>query len=280
MPTKPPPSRTPPRLTSVIATTPRTGSHFLAELMANTGRLGRPKEYFNPSIEMSRQVPDATRLEDSVTGSVAWRCGLVDANGTTQNGIASFKLFPNHFQWLLNGVRLSDWFPRIRWIHLYRDDKIGQAISWAIANQTKVWSGKRGEDHPSPTYSADFVEAALLDILADEADWSSYFLRNRIHPFRISYEALEQDPAAAVVAVADHLDTDLEARPDVRTTTVKQRAALEEEWRRRFFEDAGSLDRLDAAFRRRYAPRTMKSLREFLSGRLLVGPIPWRFRED
>lgn len=263
----------------MIASTPRTGTHFLGELMANTGRLGHPREYFNPFIQLVRLGPDAAKAEGPVTRSVAWRCGLVDSQGTTPNGIASFKLFPNHFQWLLGGANLSEWFPSIRWVHLYREDKVGQAISWTIAKETKVWTGRRDAGDPQPTYSAEAIELALLDILADEADWSAYFLRNRIEPLSLSYESLEQDPAGAVVSIAAHLGVELDGRPDLRTAVVKQRSSLSEEWRQRFFADAGSLDRLDMPSRRRYAPRTLKSLRELLGGRLLVGPIPWRYRE-
>lgn len=259
----------------MIATTPRTGSHFLSEVVANTGRLGRPREYFNRYVN--------PRLADGAsdsTSTAAARCALVDGEGTTPNGVASFKLFPNHLQWLLGGVRLSEWYPDIGWVHLYREDKIGQAISWAMAKETALWwaGGKAAE---SLEYSAEAIEIALIDILNDEADWAAYFLRNRIEPLRLSYEAVERDPTTAVAAIAAHLGVELDGPPATqRSTFVKQRGAHTEEWRERFHADSGSIDRLDAPFRRRYAPRTLGSLRDFLGGRLLVGPVPWRFRED
>ncbi len=277
---KPPSFRKAPTLTCVIATTARTGSYFLSDLMKNTGRLGLPKEFFNPHIDKDHLTAGMSKPAPLDADSVTERCALVDANGTTPNGVAAFKVFPSHFQWLLNGIGLSAWFPNIRWLHLAREDKVGQAISWAIARQTRTWWGKRESSAPAPIYSAVEIETMLLQILADEADWSAYFLRNQIVPHRISYETLEREPAATVAAIAAFLGVQLDQPADTRTTRVKQRAALEEEWRARFFRDAGSLDRLDPPFLLRYAPRTPGTLRKFLQGKLVMGHVSERFRDE
>lgn len=275
---KPPPSRQAPSLTCVIAATARTGSYFLADLMKNTGLLGYPREFFNPHIENQILVSGMADPPPAKPDTVARRCALVDANGTSANGVAAFKLFPPHFHWMLGGVRLSEWFPNIRWIHLSRDDKVGQAISWSIARQTAVWWGRRDEAGPTPVYSASEIEMLLLEILAEEADWAAYFLRNDIRPLRLSYETMVREPAGTVAAIADFAGVALKGPPALGSTTTKQRGPLEEEWRSRFMDDAGSIDRLDPPFLPRYAPRNARTLFQLLKGRLPIGFLPERWR--
>jgi LPS sulfotransferase NodH len=247
--------------------------------MKNTHRLGLPKEFFNQHIDKKHLVAGMADPPPPESDSIPFRCALVDANGTTPNSVASFKVFPGHLHWLLGGIRLTEWFPSIRWIHLHREDKVGQAISWSIARQTEVWWGRRDSSSIVPVYSATEIEGLLLQILAEEADWAAYFLRNQLNPLRISYEELVSEPVATIGVIAEFLGVDLDRTPSLGTSTVKQRGELEEEWRARFFADAGSLDRLNPPFLPRYAPRNPRTLLKFFRGELVVGPLPERLRE-
>jgi LPS sulfotransferase NodH len=260
----PPPDWTPPRLLLAIAAVPRSGSTYFGELLRRTGQLGAPGEHFNKAMHK----PDGG--EDTVER----RCRLVATAGRTPNGVATVKLFPPHFWWLQKEIRLGEWFPERRWVYIYRADKLGSAISAAIASLTGNWWGERDATAPPPVFSPRLVEEKLLDLLASELSWAAFFARNQIEPLTVVYEELEKRPADHVRAVADLAGVALSREPDIRTNTVRQRDALNEEWRRRFLAEAGSEDWLDPpALWRPYA-RTPRSFLRFLRGGLAVGPTP------
>ena len=88
------------------------------------------------------------------------------------------------------------------------------------------------------------------------------------------YESLEHDPAGTIRTIAEHLGETLPNAPSTETALVKQRTALNEEWRERFLRESGDLNRVDHKFARRVVPRTWRSFRSLLQGRLTAGPFP------
>jgi LPS sulfotransferase NodH len=257
----PPRGWKPPSSIYVVAATPRSGSTYLSELLSKTGQLGSPREFFKPTSD---------KPEDDA--SVMRRCELVRTRGATANGVAGVKLFARHFWWLQSRIRLSEWFPGIRWVHIRRSDRLGQAISAAIASETDQWWGKRDAASPTPVFSARLIEEKLLELLAEELSWTAFFQRNEIEPLSILYEDLEQRPGEYVEAVAALMGVVLDREPAIETKATRQRDTLNEEWRARFVAEAGSQDWLDPAFLWRPVGRTPRNILRFLRGELAVGP--------
>src|SRR5262245_10046452 len=112
-----------------ICTAPRAGSNWLCQLLASTGVLGRPLEYFNASAR--RQLDDPTYPDDP-RGQVA----RILTMGRTPNGVYGVKLFASQFRAVAGSVRLSRELPGLRFVYLRRRDVLGQAISWVRGLQT------------------------------------------------------------------------------------------------------------------------------------------------
>jgi LPS sulfotransferase NodH len=243
----PPPDWVPPRVTCLLAGTGRTGSTYLAHLMKNTGQLGWPREFFNRTISsgnITLGVAALPKPPGGDTASVPWRCEILRRVGMTANGIAATKIFAGHIEWLASQISLAEWFPDRRWVHFVRRDKLGQAISAVIAEQTGVWQGAPSGNLKTE-YSTSRIDALLRYVIGAEAAWTLFFVRNRIEPLTLSYEEVDLDPAASVRRIAAFLDVALDREPDLSSPFVRQRTALNEEWRQRYLGESGDLGRFD-----------------------------------
>lgn len=202
----------------VVASTPRTASTLLCRLLWATGLAGAPREYVNPvglrDWAWRRSGPVArVALErvpvDAVPGwaAVAQRSGafrrahlgaVVDAR-TDRHGIWSTKLHAHHARVWWSELRPLD--PVV--VRLSREDRVGQAISWARARRTGRWSseqrGRGWADRPDPAA----VDRALARIDADERWWQAQLSGRPV--LHLSTEALVADPTAAVRQVLEAL---------------------------------------------------------------------------
>jgi LPS sulfotransferase NodH len=177
---------------------PRSGTSLLCDLLASTGVAGRPQEYFWREDEAENRrrwdvSSDRQYLEE------------VLRRGTTENGVFGSKLMWHYFGELLWSLRsldgrapaadaelLARFFPKPRYLWIWRDDVVAQAVSWSKAIQDDQWASHqecRGEA------SFDFAQ---IDGLVREAKrhrlaWERWFTRNGVEPFGVSYEELTAD---------------------------------------------------------------------------------------
>jgi LPS sulfotransferase NodH len=254
---RPPSNWKPPLLTCLIAASQRSGSSLLGHLMRRTGRLGAPDEYFSPFMRLPPEAPGSLHGFE-----------LVARYGTTPNGVAAVKIFPEHLERIEARFRWPEWFPKASWIWLSRDDLLGQAISEAIALQTASWTAKHAVLR-EPQYSARMIEDSLVRIAEIDSRWRIYFARNAIAPLRLLYEELEASPVAAVGRIADFLGIELEVRGWAAADEPRrQRTQLNDEWRRRYLQESASTVGINI---RRPVPRTPRNLARFLRRRLIAG---------
>ena len=118
-----------PSISIILASEERTGSEWLCQLMANTGVLGRPAEYFNPWW-MRRFIPD---YPDDAAAQIA----IAHRVGTTPNGCVAIKLHAHQFDRISSQVSLADAFPRMRFVRLTRrnSDSAGDLAGQSAANK-------------------------------------------------------------------------------------------------------------------------------------------------
>ncbi|MBK3579508.1 hypothetical protein JHN63_38060 [Streptomyces sp. MBT65] len=243
--------------TYFICATPRTGSSLLLGLLDSTGVAGHPQAYFRSPDEaawaerwgLRREGQHALDYGDFVRAAIA--------AGRTGNGVFGAKLmWGTHAELTTRLARLHPdlggdelrllergFGTRIRFVHLYRDDTLAQAVSWLRAEQTGVWFiGGKGEigggradpagARPScdPSYDRDAITRIIRTVDEHNAGWERWFEAYGIEPYRIRYEDLSADPEAATRRVLGHLGLALPA--GVRVTPSHQRQAdrLTEEW--------------------------------------------------
>ncbi len=184
----------PPAVSCFIATLPRSGSWFLAEALANTGRAGIPNEYFRS---------DFTTLWSSEWGladNVPYQMYVAAAKErtTTANGVFSAKLHWYQFAWLRGQLvaesepgdgssseAMNRLFPNLRYIFLWRRDTARQAVSYYRASVTQMWFLTYEQKHG--VLAEDDVDLQQIrwfeDVLLEHRDnWRAYFAMSRVLP--------------------------------------------------------------------------------------------------
>ena len=230
-----------PRRSLILCTDERTGSHFLAELLAATGRLGRAYEYFNTEWMQTHYADyPVERL-----GQLDWAMRL----GTTANGVFSVKLHPWTMDVLAGVIDITRVWPMPCFVHLTRTDLLGQAISLHKAEQTRAYTSW-SEPQAQPTYDGNRLRRLVHELALRRERWEMYFARNGITPLRLTYEDIVTEPKATVRAVARHVGVGLAAR---RTRVPwfrfdRHADTVNTEWRQKFiseYKDTALLDKLD-----------------------------------
>ena len=129
----------------VIFSQQRTGSSWLARRLTNLGIFGVPTEYLNPliSINFAQRMNCPVRVRDDIaTVNIRKYLGAVEKVRTSSTGRFGIKIQPNQIFPLFNGdlVSVATFLQAYdALIVLTRRDKLGQAISGAIADLTDHW---------------------------------------------------------------------------------------------------------------------------------------------
>lgn len=231
----------PPRMPNgyLLCATPRTGSTLLCSLLASTNVLGFPESYFRVQDEESW----ALRLGVQVVGGRVHDYGAfikaVRAAGSTANGVFAAKVMWGSVEPVIEGLAppagqsdvmsLEGAFGPLAFVHLTREDRVAQAVSWARAEQTGYWHhGDMASAVPEPDLArmTDLVE----EIDDHNALWERWFTANHVQPHRLTYEALTIDPAGAIVGIASHLGVVVPEAWRPRSPHRKQADQTNAEW--------------------------------------------------
>jgi LPS sulfotransferase NodH len=219
-----------------ICATPRSGSYYLCELLTSTGQLGHPFEYLNPTALELHGLP-------ALPTDPHARLGQVLLRATTPNGVYGLKVFPAHAD-TMAATRWASRLPALTFVHLTREDLLGQAISLVRAVETEQWQSTRAAVRTA-RYSGRAIQAVLYDLALADARWRAFFSRNGIEALRLTYEDLVEDPRGAVCTLAGKLGLHDVAIDPSKLTLGIQRDAETTEWRHRFLREHHNLDYLD-----------------------------------
>jgi len=217
-----------------ICTDARSGSTYLTYLLSSTEVLGHPREYFNPTNDVVRDIPGygASKMIETVL-----------TRGATPNGVYGVKVFADVFD---NPDRpWAQALPNLRFVHFEREDLLGQAISWAKAVQTGLYAAG-GEKLGEARYDEATISYFLVEAARRQARWRLFFARNGVVPLRLSYDGVTADPHAAVAAVADLIGEPRPALDPGKVSLKVQRDAVSDTWRERYVREQGDVTRLDA----------------------------------
>jgi LPS sulfotransferase NodH len=236
-----------PRKCYLICAVARSGSNLLSDGLRDTGRAGRPNQFFLPSSEplfrtAHHFAPDV-KFADYVLGIVT--------KSATSNEVFGFKLMGWYLNDFLGRLRrtgefggpvasdlemLVSAFPRLRFLQISRRDKLRQAISKARAAQTGLWKVQEGKSAKTdPIYDRALIARSLLEAEEEEKIWSAFFARIDRQPFQVEYEQLCRDFEGTLTAVLDFLEIRLRRGTRIRSpATIRQGDALSDEWERRY----------------------------------------------
>jgi LPS sulfotransferase NodH len=249
-----PGTSSPVSLTYAVCGTPRCGSSLLCKTLAATGLAGDPQEYFwnwKQSVAAGYShdawvhwTETSWAREGSFTDWGRFSEELMTRKASA-NGVFGAQIMGTYFDELLGHLQklggspdesdadlLGRWLPHCRYVRLVRRDKIRQAVSWAIADQTGVYNSTW--PHPpkrKPEFDPWMVDDRYRRILGSEARWDRFFTGHRLEPLTLVYEDFTGDFEGAILAILAHLEIELpEGFSLSPPRLIKQATNVNEEW--------------------------------------------------
>jgi LPS sulfotransferase NodH len=229
----------------MLCTSPRSGSTLLCGLLNQSGVAGRPASYFRPESIPEYAKGWGVRLEENSWDKKYIKAVLKEsANESRYGGLrimwSNFPAFKTRLKELYPMVDndralLLDSLGVNKYVYLYRNNKLAQAVSLVIAKQTGLWhlnsdgsDREKDESKSQLKYSYDEISEEL-QMLKDEAlGWEVWFQTNRIQPLMLEYEDLAANPKGALEEILTFIDVDRASVVDVGTK--KMANALNKEW--------------------------------------------------
>ena len=210
--------------------TNRSGSNYLGNLLAAAGLTHNPEEYFNADLVFETCASNRlASFQHYVSHVVRQR---------SRRGTFLTKVAAEQLGLLVQSGMLDDLLPQSHFIVIERADKLAQAISLAIAEQSQQWAWYLPSVVPEGElrYSATRI-AELIDAITEQelATWR-FFALNGIVPLAIRYEVLIQHPQIAIDRITDHLGLPRAVIDPSRIELRKQASELNERWRERFLQ--------------------------------------------
>ena len=223
-----------PRRTVLLCTHPRSGSTLLGEALFFAGGLGCPLEYFHagfrPSFARRWNAPDYDSLSAAVRrhrtspeGTLGVKLFWRDIEEIGRDADPALERFANvppseapagYYATLAKHV--ARLFPNPQFVHLWREDRLRQAVSAVLAVETGRWRSIPGATREDTSATVPF-DADRIERLMSYSDFCHGHFRNLFAamdatPHALSYEALTADYGTSVRAVLRHLGSDAEPR--------------------------------------------------------------------
>lgn len=219
----------------LLASTFRSGSTYVAMMLEQNGVPGLDIERFAEAWRFIDPPPDE-----------AFAAFLREVLSRVSQGLFTSKVMWPHLGYLARSMgygrpeagTVADLFAPARWVHVCRQDKFSQAISFWRAKQSGRWhvyAGDRSAE-PQPDYDFAAILAALQGIEMHDRLWEDFFAQAGITPYRVIYEEMEADPAGGMARLLDHLGV-ASAAPVATVSLRKQRDAHSAALRDRFLDD-------------------------------------------
>jgi trehalose 2-sulfotransferase len=237
----------------LICATPRTGSTFLCDLLRSTGSAGQPESYFRLPDEqawadrwrLARDRGGAFEYGDYVRAAVA--------AGSTPNGVFAARVMWGTLDEIVTKLGtehpelagadlelLTRAFGRTRFVYLWRDDAVAQAVSWARAEQTHFWhQGDTTLPGYEPRYDLEQIHTIVQTIHEHNAAWREWFAAVGVQPHLVRYEALASDPAGVTRGILDFLGLQLAPDQVIASRRRRQADQVNQDWITRYRAVAG-----------------------------------------
>lgn len=211
-----------------ICFTNRCGSNYLANLLSSTGALNKADEVFNHDRVVA--ACQENRLS-SLHGYVAHL-----ARAAALNSVLVTKLAIDQLVMLVECGLLDRIIGRSRFIMMERLDKLGQAISLAIAEQNQRWAfylpATRADEELR--FSHERIVEILDSLTLQHCGFDRFFAWNSIMPVAVHYESLIDDPQALVAAIAPQIGCGALQVDEAQLELRPQAGSLNRAWRKRF----------------------------------------------
>jgi LPS sulfotransferase NodH len=215
-----------------ICFTNRSGSNYLAELLASTQKLPAAGELFNWPYVVKQS-------ENHGFGSFEEFCGHLIRTRSV-NGVFASKVGWSQLYFLTRMRLIPELFATPRFIHIRRRDVLAQAISYVIAEQTGQWksdSAPKWFAQSEPVYDADAIAGRIKSFAVANALFEEFFASFRFPLYQVVYEDFVRDELGTIRAITDWLGLGAVDVDREQTRLEAQRSTVNQEWRERFISE-------------------------------------------
>jgi trehalose 2-sulfotransferase len=230
----------------IVASVQRSGTHLLCSILRSTGIAGSPAEYF------LSKPGETWEKRSGAPSRVAFVQNVLREN-TTANGVFGTVVMWSYFERMLQMLKeipicknhdgaqlLAAVFCKPKYVWLRRRNQVEQAVSWAMACQTGVWTQKaeeKSESRAVPEFDFKVIDEWCKRIAAHDEGWSNYFCENRIEPLVLFYEDVVASHRAAAERVLEFLGLPFPQGMEIPPPAVeKQATRISEEWAARYLK--------------------------------------------
>ncbi len=206
----------------------RSGSNYLAHLLAASGACNEAGEFFNATtvLEHSKRLglPSLAAYVQALPGILG--------NPALLAAKASFT----QLVMLADCGILPAILPRSRFILIERHDRLGQAISRVIASQNDRWTSAQAPRIADHDLVYDRAEITAELARADIGTFGLYrfFAANGLVPVHVEYGDVVADPAAVLADIGVALGLGVLPYRPAGVGIARQAGAVNQAWRARF----------------------------------------------
>lgn len=211
--------------------TNRCGSNHFAELLSSTG-------IFNPAQEIYNAGTIVSNCKDRGLKSpmefVNHAINIFKYNNCFVSKIAVEQLA------ILTEIGVLDQIiDRSHFIVIERNDKLSQAVSLMLAQQTGKWTSEQQSEAHDDDLRYDRAELTriITYLVTQQMRFDSFFAENGLVPSLVTYEALVQEPQHYIDKVATLLGIGpLKLNPQA-LKLQRQANRQNQEWRQRYLDE-------------------------------------------
>lgn len=239
----------------ILSSNPRSGTTLLCDMLAQTGVAGRPDSFLR-----EKDLQDWSRdwgLEGPVSRDdpafTARYFAAMRKEGTGGTPVFGLRLMGPDLRlacdWLAqvspghaSAQALFDaTFGPTRFVHLSRQDKLAEAVSYLRAEQSGLWHQRPDgsaleqlDPVGQPGFDADRISALVTELAGYDAAWNDWFAAEGIAPLRITYEALADRPQEVLAEVLAFIGQDPAKAAQVMPGVRKLADATSADWIARY----------------------------------------------
>ena len=242
----------------VICTSPRSGSTLLCQLLDQAGNAGHPDSHFHqPDFEKWLSYYSFRTDQFSVHNDALKAIfQAAHARGKGKSDIFGLRLQRPSFDFFAEQLsllhpsmpddksRINAVFGNTLFIHLTRQNKLDQAVSYVKARQSGLWhlaadgtELERLSEPKEPRYDSASIAAQLALFEQMEAEWNAWFHREGITPLRITYDELAAVPCRTLSRILKTLGLAYPQRNEITPPTAKMADATNKDWVERFLSE-------------------------------------------
>ena len=220
----------------LICSTPRTGNNYFVKLLQHNG-IGNPNWYITRMANGMEAACLDTLYAYEHEG--VWGCIMENYKERFSAGIQMLRGFSSTSENESYIEVLREFFPGIKFIYLYREDYVKQAISFDKAIQSQCFSRYTHSNSKVSDIDYQFRPDCLRDHLAEivlgNQRWNNFYESSNVTPYSISYEMLVSKPEEVIRSVASFLGIKLHKFIyDTVRLPIKLSDSLNDEFYKRF----------------------------------------------